>query len=168
MRRKLVSISNVVTHARFNQSAKLHWRKFSSMLRDIRINAKFYKTISISPFLTCNSLKLWVAYFTFIYHKEHIWTSLTACAKCVLRCQLKQHRACRGVNCPLPAGDGELSYPWGVATDNMGFVYVCDKDNHRVQVSLRLHINFVNKFSCWLAGSSDFHIEVVGIDAFFA
>jgi len=50
----------------------------------------------------------------------------------------------------------------------MGFVYVCDKDNHRVQVSLRLHINFVNKFSCWLAGSSDFHIEVVGIDAFFA
>lgn len=29
------------------------------------------------------------------------------------------------------SGDGKFQYPWGVATDVLGFIYVCDKDNHR-------------------------------------
>ena len=29
--------------------------------------------------------------------------------------------------------DGKFSYPWGVTTDALGFIYVCDKENHRVQ-----------------------------------
>lgn len=31
--------------------------------------------------------------------------------------------------------DGKFNYPWGVTTDALGFIYVCDKENHRVQVS---------------------------------
>jgi len=30
--------------------------------------------------------------------------------------------------------DGKFNYPWGVTTDALGFIYVCDKENHRVQV----------------------------------
>lgn len=32
-------------------------------------------------------------------------------------------------------GDGKFNYPWGITTDALGFIYVCDKENHRVQVS---------------------------------
>jgi hypothetical protein len=32
--------------------------------------------------------------------------------------------------------DGKFNYPWGLTTDSMGFIYVCDKENHRIQVSL--------------------------------
>lgn len=31
-------------------------------------------------------------------------------------------------------GDGKFNYPWGITTDALGFIYVCDKENHRVQV----------------------------------
>lgn len=34
--------------------------------------------------------------------------------------------------------DGRFNYPWGITTDALGFIYVCDKENHRVQVK---HIN---------------------------
>lgn len=30
--------------------------------------------------------------------------------------------------------DGRFNYPWGITTDALGFIYVCDKENHRVQV----------------------------------
>lgn len=30
--------------------------------------------------------------------------------------------------------DGKFNYPWGITTDALGFIYVCDKENHRVQV----------------------------------
>ena len=30
--------------------------------------------------------------------------------------------------------EGRFNYPWGVTTDALGFIYVCDKENHRVQV----------------------------------
>ena len=35
--------------------------------------------------------------------------------------------------------------PWGVACDNMGFIYVCDKENHRIQV-FQSNGSFVRKF----------------------
>lgn len=40
--------------------------------------------------------------------------------------------------------DGRFNYPWGITTDALGFIYVCDKENHRVQVSLniRTHKNY--------------------------
>jgi hypothetical protein len=31
--------------------------------------------------------------------------------------------------------DGRFNYPWGITTDALGFIYVCDKENHRVQVT---------------------------------
>lgn len=34
--------------------------------------------------------------------------------------------------------DGRFNYPWGITTDALGFIYVCDKENHRVQVCLAL------------------------------
>lgn len=34
--------------------------------------------------------------------------------------------------------DGRFNYPWGITTDALGFIYVCDKENHRVQVGSRL------------------------------
>lgn len=30
--------------------------------------------------------------------------------------------------------DGKFNYPWGITTDALGFIYVCDKENHRIQV----------------------------------
>ena len=46
--------------------------------------------------------------------------------------------------------DGKFNYPWGLTTDSMGFIYVCDKENHRIQVNLsktiliaKLNIDFV-------------------------
>ena len=30
--------------------------------------------------------------------------------------------------------DGKFQCPWGLTTDSLGFIYVCDKENHRVQV----------------------------------
>lgn len=30
--------------------------------------------------------------------------------------------------------DGKFNYPWGCTTDALGFIYVCDKENHRIQV----------------------------------
>ena len=37
-------------------------------------------------------------------------------------------------------GDGKFSYPWGITTDPLGFIYVCDKENHRVQVPINIRI----------------------------
>ena len=34
--------------------------------------------------------------------------------------------------------NGKFNYPWGICTDSLGFIYVCDKENHRIQVSLSL------------------------------
>ena len=34
------------------------------------------------------------------------------------------------------SSNGKFSYPWGVTTDALGFIYVCDKENHRVQASV--------------------------------
>jgi tripartite motif-containing protein 71 len=31
--------------------------------------------------------------------------------------------------------DGKFNYPWGITTDALGFIYVCDKENHRIQVN---------------------------------
>lgn len=36
--------------------------------------------------------------------------------------------------------DGKFNYPWGVTTDALGFIYVSDKENHRVQVWLDANI----------------------------
>ena len=41
--------------------------------------------------------------------------------------------------------DGRFSYPWGITTDALGFIYVCDKENHRVQV-FQSDGSFVGKF----------------------
>ena len=30
--------------------------------------------------------------------------------------------------------NGKFNYPWGICTDSLGFIYVCDKENHRIQV----------------------------------
>ena len=30
--------------------------------------------------------------------------------------------------------NGRFNNPWGVVVDVQGFIYVCDKDNHRVQI----------------------------------
>ena len=30
--------------------------------------------------------------------------------------------------------EGQLKYPWGVVCDTAGLIYVCDKENHRIQV----------------------------------
>ncbi len=30
--------------------------------------------------------------------------------------------------------DGKFNYPWGITTDSLGIIYVCDKENHRIQV----------------------------------
>jgi len=32
------------------------------------------------------------------------------------------------------SSDGRFNYPWGITTDALGFIYVCDKENHRIQV----------------------------------
>lgn len=43
--------------------------------------------------------------------------------------------------------DAKFNYPWGITTDSMGFIYVCDKENHRIQASL-----------CWFTRKTiDFH-----------
>lgn len=36
--------------------------------------------------------------------------------------------------------DGRFNYPWGITTDALGFIYVCDKENHRVQVRIIFNI----------------------------
>jgi tripartite motif-containing protein 71 len=41
--------------------------------------------------------------------------------------------------------DGKFNYPWGITTDSMGFIYVCDKENHRIQV-FQSDGTFVGKF----------------------
>jgi len=43
------------------------------------------------------------------------------------------------------AADGKFNYPWGITTDSMGFIYVCDKENHRIQV-FQSDGTFVGKF----------------------
>merc|ERR1711872_1212116 len=43
------------------------------------------------------------------------------------------------------AGNGQFNYPWGLCTDALGFIYVCDKENHRVQV-FQSDGTFVAKF----------------------
>ncbi|PSN52645.1 hypothetical protein C0J52_08819 [Blattella germanica] len=46
------------------------------------------------------------------------------------------------------SADGRFNYPWGITTDALGFIYVCDKENHRVQV-FQSDGTFVGKFgSC--------------------
>ena len=38
--------------------------------------------------------------------------------------------------------NGKFNYPWGICTDSLGFIYVCDKENHRIQVFVLLrHIS---------------------------
>ena len=34
--------------------------------------------------------------------------------------------------------NGKFNYPWGICTDSLGFIYVCDKENHRIQVFVLL------------------------------
>lgn len=41
--------------------------------------------------------------------------------------------------------DGKFNYPWGITTDSMGFIYVADKENHRIQVSkIKLFSNMMS------------------------
>lgn len=52
--------------------------------------------------------------------------------------------------------DGKFNYPWGCTTDALGFIYVCDKENHRIQVRFmmivlithwdRFYYNFQHQF----------------------
>lgn len=42
--------------------------------------------------------------------------------------------------------DGRFNYPWGITTDALGFIYVCDKENHRVQVRFYLPLIIVEIF----------------------
>lgn len=30
------------------------------------------------------------------------------------------------------SSDGRFNYPWGVTTDCLGFIFVCDKENNRI------------------------------------
>jgi tripartite motif-containing protein 71 len=47
---------------------------------------------------------------------------------------------------PLQGSDnGKFNYPWGICTDSLGFIYVCDKENHRIQV-FQSDGTFVAKF----------------------
>lgn len=43
--------------------------------------------------------------------------------------------------------DGKFNYPWGITTDALGFIYVCDKENHRIQVWHSLHTEI--KLKMW-------------------
>lgn len=43
--------------------------------------------------------------------------------------------------------DGRFNYPWGITTDALGFIYVCDKENHRVQVGIALAFSDLIIFS---------------------
>ena len=45
--------------------------------------------------------------------------------------------------------DGKFNYPWGVTTDALGFIYVCDKENHRVQVIITYLFAGYKLNSCW-------------------
>lgn len=49
--------------------------------------------------------------------------------------------------------DGKFNYPWGVTTDALGFIYVCDKENHRVQV----YCYSPNHYNCLLVEKIVFH-----------
>lgn len=46
--------------------------------------------------------------------------------------------------------DGKFNYPWGVTTDALGFIYVCDKENHRVQVCANILTYLNNNDYNWL------------------
>lgn len=37
------------------------------------------------------------------------------------------------------SSDGRFNYPWGITTDALGFIYVCDKENHRIQVKKKCY-----------------------------
>lgn len=39
------------------------------------------------------------------------------------------------------SADGKFNYPWGITTDALGFIYVCDKENHRVQVTNHAYLD---------------------------
>lgn len=43
--------------------------------------------------------------------------------------------------------DGRFNYPWGITTDALGFIYVCDKENHRVQVIIFYKKKYVSIFA---------------------
>ena len=40
--------------------------------------------------------------------------------------------------CFQGSDNGKFNYPWGICTDSLGFIYVCDKENHRIQVFVLL------------------------------
>lgn len=44
--------------------------------------------------------------------------------------------------------DGKFNYPWGICTDSMGFIYVTDKENHRIQVRLKSFLNCLKIVCC--------------------
>lgn len=44
------------------------------------------------------------------------------------------------------SSDGRFNYPWGITTDALGFIYVCDKENHRIQVNIKLKNYEINIF----------------------
>lgn len=47
--------------------------------------------------------------------------------------------------------DGRFNYPWGITTDALGFIYVCDKENHRVQVEFtNFYLYQILSFICTL------------------
>lgn len=46
--------------------------------------------------------------------------------------------------------DGRFNYPWGVTTDALGFIYVCDKENHRVQVTTYIFTNFYHLLAIFI------------------
>lgn len=48
--------------------------------------------------------------------------------------------------------DGKFNYPWGVTTDALGFIYVCDKENHRVQV----YLLFTKPLQLFASGKNSF------------
>ena len=39
-----------------------------------------------------------------------------------------------GTLCKTGSGEGELNYPWGLAVDQDGFLFICDSKNSRIQI----------------------------------
>lgn len=52
--------------------------------------------------------------------------------------------------------NGKFNNPWGVAIDALGMIYVCDKDNHRVQVRTRIYFYSTSSLSFGNGASTSF------------